>query len=340
MLHLRHPHCSIIIRTLMGICWLSAKSINIPLLRRAAAKSRAPSNHLKLQQQQRQQKQQRALLALQVEQQQQQYHQQQQRQQQQQQQRAKTSPCITTTAAAAATAANITMPFIGRSLKQCLPRNGMNWGVEGHVLARARRDRKVMQALAELGVRARPANVQVFFRELFEAATRFVVRHQLPEGMTLGGFCEVFGRTNAFARRLGSPVVFADLVEALTFARIRAVQRAVEAQGGAVAGIAQQYQTGAAPAPLALAIDAFVAAAPCVDWDSTRALVAADVDEDVTEVFWSEAEGAWRVVVQAPANDDAGMLFLAEGLNVMGVEAEEGEDEAVDDDIDGTAIDG
>ncbi|KAM7195508.1 hypothetical protein V8F33_006678 [Rhypophila sp. PSN 637] len=221
-----------------------------------------------------------------------------------------------------------------RSLKQCLPRNGMNWGTEAHVLARPRRDRKVKQALIALGVRIKPMNVQIFFREMFEAATRYVERHQLPDDMSLGGFCAIFGRTQRLARKLASPVVFADLFEALIFARVRFVQRAVEAGSGTDIVVGVQTQTGAPPAPLAVAIDAFVAAAPCVDWDSTRALVAADVDEDVTEVVWDEARGAWSVTVRPAANEEVGLLALAEGFNVMEVEGgqdEEGEGEGGDD---------
>ena len=113
-------------------------------------------------------------------------------------------------------------------LKRCLPRNGMNWGLEPMILARSCRDAKVMRALKALGVPGRPRHVQTFFRTMFDQATAFVTRRQLPAGMTLGEFCLVFGRTNALARKLGNVVVFSDLFEALIFGRARYIQRGEE----------------------------------------------------------------------------------------------------------------
>lgn len=111
---------------------------------------------------------------------------------------------------------------------------------------------------------------------MFDNATAFVNRRQMPAGMTLAGFCVVFGQGNRLARKMNNVMVFSDLFEAPSFGRARYIQRAEET------GLSQQL--GLNPCRLAFAIDAFVLAAPFVSWESDRALVAADVDE-VTEAL-------------------------------------------------------
>lgn len=209
-------------------------------------------------------------------------------------------------------------------LKRCLPRNEMNWGAEPMILARSSRDQKVMQSFLALGVRGQPREVQSFLRAMFDQATGLVTRRQMPAGMTLPDFCRVFGWTNPLAMTINDEAVFSELFEALIFGRARYIQRGEET-GWAEMGSARPG------CPLALAIDAFVLAAPFVDWESDRVLVAADVDDDVVEIRLDENDQAVVTVATAGGSGAAGLLSLAESMNAMGVVGVEEEEEAYDD---------
>jgi len=210
-------------------------------------------------------------------------------------------------------------------LKWCLPKNGLNWGTQPWVLARSPRDAKVMKALKALGVRGKTREVQDFFCDMFRAATKLVNRRQLPAGLTLAEFCFVLGRNNVLARNMNNVVVFLDLFEALIFGRARYIQRGEE--------IGWANPPTIPPCPLALAIDAFVLAAPFVSWESERALVAADVD-DVTEIRFDEEGVAFATSAQAGGSGAADLLSLAEEMNALGVPGADEEEEEADDDDD------
>jgi hypothetical protein len=57
-------------------------------------------------------------------------------------------------------------------LKHCISGNGMQWKTRSHVLRTPGRDRRVILALRDKGIRLRPSDIQQELRAVFNIARR------------------------------------------------------------------------------------------------------------------------------------------------------------------------